>query len=173
VAASLSVLAAWAGGCNQDDKPVLELRGRGASDVYFVMRQGQLYHVSKKCELTLDEENILCDEHGRQISTAPIMVPGDADKLMVRPDGMVLVWCEDGWVGIGQLTLLRLRSLEGEKAAPKPCKRLWEIGIQMVPSQPDCPKVKPLEWVLHQPARQPWDTEPITLDEKDRGRPRK
>ena len=146
--------AALAGGCGEQGPPVVRMRGCD-KDVFLVMRKDEQYHFAKECELHLDEENVLCDADGRFLSKQPITVPGDAEKLWVRGDGMVLAWCDSYWCGIGQLTLLRIGGCEGEGKQPASCKKLWEAGSRCVPGREDCPKIKEIEWVLRVPDEDP------------------
>lgn len=153
MAACLVALAAAAGGCGGDDRPVLRLSGQ-PKDICFVMTQGDHYHLCRKCRLTLDRENTLCDEHGRHVSTRSIVVPCDADRLRIRPDGMVMAWVVDGWCGLGQLSLVRVADAADGKEPPRRSKRLWELGVAVVPDTPGCPKVKRVDWALRCPSQE-------------------
>ena len=143
------------GCCPDDDRPTLRLQGDGAKDVYFVMCCEDCYHPCKQCKLAVDEDNVLCDERGRRLSTRPIIVPFDADEMIIRSDGMVVVRVADDWCGIGQLHLIRVRDPFGGEPVPKPCKRLWEMGIAVIPGKFGEPQVKPVHWLLREPVEMP------------------
>jgi len=148
-ASACFLAAAVLGGCGESGSPVVRMRS-GAKDVYFVTHEGEEYYLCRTAELRFGEDNVLCDEHGRRLSKAPIAVPGDAEKLWVRSDGMVLAWCDDYWVGVGQLTLLRVHDADAEEP-PKSARRLWELGTRCIPGQGGCPKVKEVRWALREP----------------------
>ena len=158
VVVCLSGVGLIAAGCGDGgDRPVLRLKDRGFKDVYFVMRHDDMYHLCRKCTLTLDDENGLCDEQGRHLSLAPIVIPYDADALRVRSDGIVCACVDGDWCGMGQLAMVHARRPEGAHHEPEPCHRLWEMGTQVVPNRSDCPRIKPVEWVLRLPPEEPDD----------------
>jgi len=145
--------AALTGGCGEE-RPVVRMCGCD-EDVFLVLQKDEQYHFTKECELHLDEENVLCDGTGRCLSKQPITVPGDAEKLWVRKDGMVLAFCDGYWCGIGQLTMLRIADCEDEEGRPVPCSKLWEAGTRCVPGREDCPKIREVEWALRIPEEDP------------------
>ena len=145
-------LAGAVGGCrSQADPPTLALRGEGAGDVFIVTHKEGRYYLCRQCRLSIDPERRLCDEQGRRVSAATILVPAAADKLYIRADGMVLAWVEDGWSGLGRVTLLRPHDNPGHKGPIPPSRRLWELGVQVIPGQSGLPTVRPVEWVLREP----------------------